>query len=83
MIDCFCSLGAVGLAVIDACKIAGATTIIAIDLNKRKKAVAMQFGATDFINPTTLPQGKTIQELIIEMTGGTGNDGFQRRISND
>ena len=33
------------------CKAAGATTIIAIDINPEKFDYAKQFGATDVINP--------------------------------
>lgn len=61
-------VGAVGLAVIMGCKNAGATTIIAIDLNNGKEEVAKQFGATDFINPKE--HDRKIQEILIEMTDG-------------
>ena len=40
-----------GLAVIMGCKAAGATKIIAIDINPEKFKVAGEFGATHFINP--------------------------------
>lgn len=47
-------MGAVGLAVLMGCKAAGASTLIAIDLNPDKEKVARQFGATVFINPKDL-----------------------------
>jgi Zn-dependent alcohol dehydrogenase len=47
-------MGAVGLAVIMGCKAAGATTLIAVDLNPEKEKVAREFGATHFVNPRDL-----------------------------
>ena len=44
-------LGAVGLAVIQACKVAGATEIIAVDTNASKEEAARAAGATHFLNP--------------------------------
>jgi Zn-dependent alcohol dehydrogenase len=43
-------LGAVGLSVIQAAKIQGATRIYAIDVNPAKAEAALKFGATEFIN---------------------------------
>jgi S-(hydroxymethyl)glutathione dehydrogenase / alcohol dehydrogenase len=53
-------LGAVGLAVIEAAKGAGAKAIYGIDMNPAKKAVATKFGATHFVNPADYP-GQAIQ----------------------
>lgn len=39
--------GGVGLSVIQACRIAGARDVIAVDINARKLEWAMQFGATE------------------------------------
>jgi S-(hydroxymethyl)glutathione dehydrogenase / alcohol dehydrogenase len=47
-------LGAVGLAVIQAAKMAGASRIIGIDINSGKAEIAKQLGATDFVNPKRL-----------------------------
>jgi S-(hydroxymethyl)glutathione dehydrogenase/alcohol dehydrogenase len=44
-------LGAVGLAVIQAAKLKGATRIYAIDINVSKFDIAKEFGATHFYNP--------------------------------
>lgn len=63
-------LGAVGLAVIAGCKDSKAKTIIGIDINEAKFEVAKSFGATDFINPKTLPDGKTIQEYLFDNFDG-------------
>ncbi|GAA6045014.1 hypothetical protein JCM8097_004352 [Rhodosporidiobolus ruineniae] len=63
-------LGAVGLAVIQGCKVRNAKSIIAVDVNDGKESWARQMGATDFINPTKLPEGKTIVDVLIEKTDG-------------
>ena len=44
-------LGAVGLAVIEAAKRAGASTIIGIDVNPSKFEYAQAWGCTECINP--------------------------------
>ena len=44
-------LGAVGLAVIQAAKLRGATRIYGLDINKGKFEIAKKFGATDCHNP--------------------------------
>ena len=44
-------LGTIGLAVIDALKDAGARRIIGVDIDQGKHAMAMEWGATECINP--------------------------------
>jgi S-(hydroxymethyl)glutathione dehydrogenase/alcohol dehydrogenase len=61
-------LGAVGLATIMGCKVAGATRIIGIDINPDKFEIAKQFGATEFVNPKD--HERPIQEVLVEMTDG-------------
>ncbi|XP_074004451.1 alcohol dehydrogenase 1 [Numenius arquata] len=60
-------LGGVGLSVVMGCKAAGASRIIAIDINKDKFAKAKELGATHCINPHDF--SKPIQEVLTEMTG--------------
>ncbi|KAK4900735.1 formate dehydrogenase (NAD+), partial [Elasticomyces elasticus] len=62
--------GCVGLSVIQGCVKNGAAKIIVVDVNDSKKAWAEKFGATDFVNPTQLEKGQSIQEKLIEMTDG-------------
>jgi S-(hydroxymethyl)glutathione dehydrogenase/alcohol dehydrogenase len=62
--------GCVGLSVIQGAVKQGAGKIIVVDVNKSKEEWSKKFGATDFINPTQLPQGQSIQEKLIEMTDG-------------
>lgn len=59
-------LGAVGLAVIEAAKRAGASRIIAVDINTSKFAAATEWGATECINPRDFD--KPIQQVIVEKT---------------
>lgn len=46
-------LGGVGLSVIQGARIAGATTIVGVDINPDKEATARRFGATHFLNGAT------------------------------
>lgn len=59
-------LGAVGLAVIEAAKRAGASRIFAVDINASKFDAAKEWGATDCINPRDYD--KPIQQVIVDMT---------------
>ena len=59
-------LGGIGLSVIQGAKMAGASRIIAIDINDGKKEMAMKMGATEFLNPKAF--AKPIQQVIVEMT---------------
>ncbi|XP_057880271.1 alcohol dehydrogenase 1-like [Melospiza georgiana] len=60
-------LGGIGLSIVMGCKAAGASRIIAVDINKDKFAKAKELGATDCINPRDFQ--KPIQEVLTEMTG--------------
>jgi S-(hydroxymethyl)mycothiol dehydrogenase len=62
--------GGVGNAAVAGAKLAGATKIIAIDLDDRKLAWAKGFGATHTINAG---QGDVV-EAVQELTGGFGAD---------
>lgn len=60
-------LGAVGLAVIQGAKMAGASRIIAIDVNPSKFDMAKQLGATDCVNPKEI-EGPVQQHIAGVMT---------------
>ena len=62
--------GGVGNAAIAGAKLAGATTIIGVDLDDRKLEWAKQFGATHTVNAST---GDVVAE-IQAATGGNGAD---------
>lgn len=62
--------GCVGLSVVQGAVERQASKIIVVDINDKKKEWADKFGATDFVNPSTLPEGTTIVDKLIEMTDG-------------
>ncbi|WP_404288003.1 zinc-binding dehydrogenase [Glutamicibacter arilaitensis] len=65
--------GGVGLNVIQGAKLAGATRIIAIDLQPAKLELASLFGATDVINGAEVDAVATVQKL----TGGGVTHAFE------
>uniref|UniRef100_A0A8C7PNT1 S-(hydroxymethyl)glutathione dehydrogenase n=1 Tax=Oncorhynchus mykiss TaxID=8022 RepID=A0A8C7PNT1_ONCMY len=68
-------LGAIGLAVIMGCKVAGATRIIGVDINPDKFDKGKEFGATELVNPKD--HSKPIQEVLVEMTDGGVDYSFE------
>ncbi|EJU06158.1 class III ADH enzyme [Dacryopinax primogenitus] len=62
--------GCIGLGVLNGARFKKASRIIAIDTNPKKKEWAEKFGATEFVNPTDLPEGKRIQDHLVEITDG-------------
>jgi len=62
--------GCVGLSVVQGAVKQGAGKIIVVDVNPSKEEWSKKFGATDFVNPSQLPQGTSILEKLIEMTDG-------------
>ncbi|MGC1513366.1 MAG: S-(hydroxymethyl)mycothiol dehydrogenase [Acidimicrobiales bacterium] len=62
--------GGVGNAAIAAASLAGATTIIAVDLDARKLGWAADFGATHTVNA----RSEQVVERVRELTGGFGAD---------
>jgi len=62
--------GGVGIAAIQGARLAGASTIVAVDLVEQKRALAQQFGATHACSPDEL------EEVRVELTG----DGFDYAI---
>lgn len=63
--------GGVGMAAVAGAKLAGATTIIAVDMDDKKLEWARDFGATHTLNPRS---SSDIVEAIQEITGGFGAD---------
>jgi aryl-alcohol dehydrogenase len=63
-------VGPVGLSAVMAAKVAGATTIIAVDLLDERLAFATKFGATHIINGTT----DDVAATILGLTDGLGAD---------
>lgn len=68
-------LGPIGLATASACKLAGCSKIIGIDINPNKFEVAKKFGVTDFIDAKKYTStSRPIEGEIQSMTGGLGVD---------
>eukprot|EP00753_Platysulcus_tardus_P003360 PLAT12422.1.p2 GENE.PLAT12422.1~~PLAT12422.1.p2 ORF type:complete len:392 (+),score=156.96 PLAT12422.1:912-2087(+) len=61
-------LGGVGLGCVQGAAMAGASRIIAVDVNPSKWELAKSFGATEFVNPAE--HSAPIQEVLVELTGG-------------
>ena len=68
-------IGGIGLSAIIGAKMAGASRIIAIDINTSKFDLAIKLGATDCINPTEYD--RPIQEVIVELTDGGVDYSFE------
>lgn len=68
-------LGALGLAAVMGCKAAGAARIIGIDLNPDKFKTALEFGATEVVNPKD--HSKPIQEVLVDVTDGGVDYSFE------
>lgn len=63
-------LGGIGLAVIMGAKAVGAKQIIGIDMNPEKFKLAMEFGATECINPKDFPADTPFQQILVEKYNG-------------
>jgi S-(hydroxymethyl)glutathione dehydrogenase/alcohol dehydrogenase len=68
-------LGGIGLNVIQGAKMVGAGRIVGVDLNPGKRALAEQFGMTDFVNPKEI-EGDLVAHLV-ELTGGGADYSFE------
>ena len=61
--------GGVGLSIVQGAKHAGAGTIVAVDLNADKRALAKDLGATDTVDGT-----EDVEAAVRELTRGRGAD---------
>lgn len=68
-------LGAIGLSVIMGAQMAGASRILAIDINSDKFELARKLGATECINPKEYTQ--LIQDIVVEKTKGGVDFSFE------
>ncbi|MBE9041586.1 alcohol dehydrogenase catalytic domain-containing protein, partial [Oscillatoriales cyanobacterium LEGE 11467] len=68
-------LGGIGLNVVQAAKMVGASKIIGVDTNPEKKAVAEKFGITHFVNPREI-EGDVVSHLV-ELTDGGADYSFE------
>ncbi len=68
-------LGGIGLSVIQGAVMAGASRIVAIDVNPDKFDMARKLGATDFVNPRD--HDDPIQDVIVDLTDGGVDYSFE------
>lgn len=68
-------MGGIGLSAVIGATMAGASRIIAIDINDSKFELARKLGATDCINPKEYDQ--PIQDVIVELTDGGVDYSFE------
>jgi len=68
-------LGGIGLNVIQGARLAGARTIVGIDINPARKTLAEKFGMTHFVNPTEVE--KDLVSYIVDLTCGGADYSFE------
>ncbi|PID46147.1 MAG: S-(hydroxymethyl)glutathione dehydrogenase/class III alcohol dehydrogenase [Proteobacteria bacterium] len=68
-------LGGIGLSCIQGAVMAGASRILAVDINPDKWTMAKKLGATDFVNPNEI--GGSVSEYIQELTNGGVDYSFE------
>jgi len=66
-------LGGIGLNVIQGARLVGASKIIGVDLNAKKRALAEKFGMTHFVNPS---DGDPVK-AIVDLTDGGVDYSFE------
>lgn len=68
-------LGGIGLNVIQAARLVGASMIVGVDLNPAKVALATQFGMTHFVNPQEV--AGDLVPYLVALTGGGADYSFE------
>lgn len=68
-------LGGIGLAVVQGAVMAGAERIIGVDTNPVKFEMALQMGATEFVNPNDYDQ--PVQDVLVDLTDGGVDYSFE------
>jgi len=63
-------LGGIGLNVIQGARLAGASMIIGVDINPKRKALAEKFGMTHFVNPSEMSEDEIVPYLVNLTKGG-------------
>jgi len=66
-------VGGIGLNAIQALRLVGAHPIIAVDTNVEKRGIAIDFGATHFLDPSGIDMGEAVRDL----TGGGADYVFE------
>ncbi len=68
-------LGGIGLNVIQGARLVGASKIIGVDLNPRRKPLAEKFGMTHFVNPKEV--GGDLVAHLVALTDGGADYSFE------
>ncbi len=68
-------LGGIGLNVIQGCRMVGAHTIVGVDTNPAKRALAEAFGMTHFVDPAEA--GGDLVPYLVDLTGGGADFSFE------
>lgn len=67
-------LGGIGLNVVQGARLAGAKTIIGVDMNPAKESTARRFGATAFVNPREVEK---LTSHLMKLTAGGADYSFE------
>ncbi|MGH8273390.1 MAG: S-(hydroxymethyl)glutathione dehydrogenase/class III alcohol dehydrogenase, partial [Gammaproteobacteria bacterium] len=68
-------LGGIGLNVIQGARMAGAATIVGVDLNSGRRELAEKFGMTHFVNPAEVEDD--LVPYLVDLTGGGADYSFE------
>ncbi len=68
-------LGGIGLNVIQGARMAGASMIVGIDVNPKRKQMAEKFGMTHFVNPNEVQD--ELVPYLVNLTGGGADFAFE------
>lgn len=68
-------LGGIGLNIIQGARMAGATTIIGVDVNEARQGISQRLGATAFVNAAVVGNG--LVNLLNTMTNGGADFTFE------
>ena len=68
-------LGGIGLNVIQGARLVGADKIIGVDINPARRAMAEQFGMTDFVDVNEVGADNVV-DRVVELTGGGADYSF-------
>ena len=69
-------LGGIGLNVIQGARLAGATMIVGVDINPKRKTLAEKFGMTHFVNPSEMSEDEIVPYLV-DLTKGGADYSFE------
>jgi S-(hydroxymethyl)glutathione dehydrogenase / alcohol dehydrogenase len=75
-------LGGIGLNVIQGARLVGADKIIGVDVNPARRAIAEQFGMTDFVDVNEVGVGNVV-EKVVALTGGGADYSFDATGNTD